>query len=199
MLCLSYITVNISWVLKGYSDSPKRIPTWPQKSRAASENKAPSPVPDTKPNILKGYITEVYLYQFTCITRYLTRQSSAAKFKIIRPTIFVAFRLLVCGSRVLFRGTYNARRVCTWLNRDIVCVYVYNGSLSVCDYNGSLSVCDSVVILPTETSSIRCRLRTRNHCKRSNAQTVKLKPKQCRAEPLAVEDPSAGGWAGYLQ
>jgi hypothetical protein len=97
--------------------------------------------------------------------------------------VFVVFRLVVCGSRVLFRVTECSP-----------CDYV-----SVCDYNGSLSVCDSVVIFPMETASMRCRLRTRNHGKRSNAQTVKLKPKQSRAEPLALEDPSAGGWAGYLQ
>ena len=33
---------------------------------------------------------------------------------------------------------------------------------------------------------------------KSSALTVTLKPK-VSAEPLAVEDPSAGGWAGYSQ
>jgi hypothetical protein len=42
-------------------------------------------------------------------------------------------------------------------------------------------------------------LRTKDHDKRSSAQTVSLEIKLCCAVPLAFEDPSAGGWDGYLQ
>jgi hypothetical protein len=68
-----------------------------------------------------------------------------------------------------------------------------------CDHDGPVSVCASVVMLPVQTASIRRRLRTRDRGKRSSAQTVSLRPKQCRAEPLAFEGPSAGGWDGYSQ
>jgi hypothetical protein len=68
---------------------------------------------------------------------------------------------------------------------------------SVCD-NVCESVCDSVVIFSMVAASVPSRRRTRHHGKRSTAQTVSLKPKECRAEPLVIEDPSAG-WAGYLQ
>jgi hypothetical protein len=69
----------------------------------------------------------------------------------------------------------------------------------VCDNNGSLSVCASVVMLPVQTASIMRILGTRDRGKRSTAQNVSLKPKQCRTEPLAFEGPSAGGWDGYSQ
>jgi hypothetical protein len=47
-------------------------------------------------------------------------------------------------------------------------------------------------------ASVRRRLRTRVRGERSSAQTVKLRPKQCRAEPLAFEGPSTGGWGWVL-
>jgi hypothetical protein len=102
----------------------------------------------------------------------------------------------VCGIRVdnvWFASVISCHKGCS------PSVYMSEYWYSVCDYNGSLSVCDSVVILPMETAAIRYGLRSRNHDRRSSAQTVKLKPKQCRAEPLAFEDPPAGGWDGYLR
>jgi hypothetical protein len=69
----------------------------------------------------------------------------------------------------------------------------------VCDCDVPLSICDSVVTFPMEAATIRCRLRPRDPGKRSSAQTVTLRTKQCRAEPLEIEGPSAGGWDGYLQ
>jgi hypothetical protein len=54
--------------------------------------------------------------------------------------------------------------------------------------------------VPAEApESTRSRVRTRDRGERSSAQTVSLQPKQCRAEPLAFEGPSARGWDGYLQ
>jgi len=41
--------------------------------------------------------------------------------------------------------------------------------------------------------------RNQDQGKRSNAQTVTLHTKTVLSKPLAVEDPSAGGWAGYSQ
>jgi len=41
--------------------------------------------------------------------------------------------------------------------------------------------------------------RTQGQGKRSNAQTVTLQTKRVLTKPLAVEDPSVGGWAGYSQ
>jgi hypothetical protein len=78
------------------------------------------------------------------------------------------------------------------------------------DCNNPQRICDSVCDKCSDFTngynnpgitpvSSRCRLRTRDRGKRSNAQTVTLTPKQCRAEPLAIEGPSAGGWDGYLR
>jgi hypothetical protein len=52
VLCLSYFTVKIIWVVNRRSDSRNNIPTWPRKSRAPSENEAPSSVPDTNQSFL---------------------------------------------------------------------------------------------------------------------------------------------------
>jgi len=41
--------------------------------------------------------------------------------------------------------------------------------------------------------------RNQGEGKRSNAQTVMLQTKRVLAEPLALEEPSGGGWAGYWQ
>jgi hypothetical protein len=62
----------------------------------------------------------------------------------------------------------------------------------------------SAVILSTITSihgiqqcSSEEGTRNQGQGKRSNAQTVTLQIKIVLAEPSAVEDPSAGGWAVY--
>jgi hypothetical protein len=52
-----------------------------------------------------AYATDIYQNKFTYVTKYLTRRGSGAQLRIIRQTVFVAFRLVVCGSRVLFRVT----------------------------------------------------------------------------------------------
>jgi hypothetical protein len=41
--------------------------------------------------------------------------------------------------------------------------------------------------------------RTQGQGKRSNEQTVTLQTKTVMTEPLAVEDPSTGGWFEYSQ
>jgi hypothetical protein len=104
---------------------------------------------------------------------------------------------LFYGGFVISANKYNVDKL--FIGRlDDVCVYV-------CDCNGCLSISASVVTFCQRlqsmemAASVRRRLRAEDRGKRSSAQTVTLRPKQCRAEPLAIEGPSAGGWHGYLQ
>ena len=59
-----------------------------------------------------------------------------------------------------------------------------------------LSIVSTIRVLQQYTSEAETR--TQDQVQRSNAQTVTLKT-NVSAEPLAIEDPSAGGWTGYSQ
>jgi hypothetical protein len=118
----------------------------------------------------------------------------------------VVFRLVACGSRVLFRVTQVFIVCkCVWFQRLSEClcqccgVFSANSVVPVLWCVQCKQRCASVVMCSVQTAAIRRRLRTEDHCRRSSAQTVSLRPKQCRAEPLAFEGPSAGGWDGYSQ
>ena len=104
----------------------------------------------------------------------------------------------ICGIQVgsvLFASVIScdimfAVCLCEWIQILCVCVYVISTAHKV-----SVTVlCHSEV----KTAFIWRRHRTRHRGKRSSAQTVSLKPKQCRTEPLAIEGPSAGGWGWVL-
>jgi hypothetical protein len=132
----------------------------------------------------------------------------------------IATALVACGSWVLLRVTkcwacvYLSEYECSvcdcngsgsmWFVSVIACDEAYIVCLPEwvrvqCMWLQRLPEClCNVVILPMETASIRRRHRTRDHGKRNAAQTVSLEPKQCRAEPLAFEGPSAGGWGWVL-
>jgi hypothetical protein len=92
---------------------------------------------------------------------------------------------------------------------EIPCVPSHESGWSVCRlwsqqppkclWYSVVTFCQQLQRSMEMAASVRRRLRSGGNGKRSSAQTITLRPEQCRAESLAIEGPSAGGGDGYLQ